>query len=95
MIFIVKERNDYSAHYSDEDGARHLFIYNDYFNDVKFGEFKSRVLAVKGHKIVYVFSLDNFVDETLFEKGQVELKAIPTKIYEMYKELAKSIRRGE
>lgn len=94
-IFEPKERNDYSAHYTNEEESRHLFIYNDYFNDVKFNEFKSRVLAANGDKIVYVFSLDNFVDETLFEKGEVELKAIPTKIYEIYKELAKGIKRGE
>lgn len=95
QIFCPKERNSYSSHYSNHDDSRHLFIYNDYYNDEKFSEFKNRVLSVTGEKTVYVFSLDNFVDETLFEKGSVQLKAIPTKIYEIYKELAKGIKRGE
>ena len=33
----------------------------------KFTEFKNRVLRAQGEKIVYIYSSDNSVDETLFE----------------------------
>lgn len=73
-----------------------MFIYSDYYNEEKFKEFKQRVLDVKGTKVVYVFSSDNNVDETLFEGiKDVEVKPIPSKIYEIYKEIVEDIKRGE
>lgn len=95
-IFIQLERNDYSSHYVSNDETRHMFIYSDYYNEEKFKEFKQRVLDVKGTKVVYVFSSDNNVDETLFEGiKDVEVKPIPSKIYEIYKEIVEDIKRGE
>lgn len=92
-IFNEIERNDYSSHFAD--GNRHLFIYNDYYNSQKFEEFKNRVLAAKGEKIVYVYSSDNNVDESLIEGADVVLKPIPSKIYEIYKEIVEDIKRDE
>ncbi|MGM9873764.1 MAG: site-specific DNA-methyltransferase [Bacilli bacterium] len=92
-IFDEVERNEYSSHYASKD--RHLFIYNDYFNVIKFEEFKARVLAAEGEKIVYVYSSDNNVDETLIDDISVVLKPIPSKIYEIYKEIVEGIKRGE
>lgn len=94
-IFELVNKNAFSSHYFNSDDDRHLFIYNDYFNDLNFSEFKKDVLSTKGERIVYVFSLDNYIDETLFENTDVVVKPIPAKIYEIYKELAKSIKRGE
>ncbi len=95
-IFIQLERNDYSSHYVSNDNTRHMFIYSDYYNEEKFKEFKQRVLDTNGIKIVYVFSSDNNVDETLFEKVKdVEVKPIPAKIYEIYKEIVEDIKRGQ
>ena len=94
-IFIQLERNDYSSHYVSNDESRHMFIYFDYYNEVKFNEFKQRVLNATGTKIVYIFSSDNNVDETLFEGiKDVEVKPIPSKIYEIYKEIVEDIKRG-
>lgn len=94
-IFIQLERNDYSSHYVSNDETRHMFIYSDYYNAEKFNEFKQRVLDAKGTKVVYIFSSDNNVDETLFEKiKNVEVKPIPSKIYEIYKEIVEDIKRG-
>ena len=94
-IFIQLERNDYSSHYVSNDKERHLFIYSDYYNVVKFNEFKQRVLSATGTKIVYIFSSDNNIDETLFEGiKDVEVKPIPSKIYEIYKEIVEDIKRG-
>ena len=94
-IFDEKKRNDYSSHYVSSDKKKHLFIYNDYFNKEKFDEFKDRVMKADGEKIVYVFSFDNNVDETLFSDKSIIVKPIPEKIYEIYKEIAESIKRGE
>lgn len=87
------ERNDYSSHFIN--GDKHLFIYNDYYNETKFDEFKQRVLSAKGQKIVYVYASDNNIDETLIEGNDIELKPIPSKIYEIYKEIVEDIKRGE
>lgn len=94
-IFVQVERNDYSSHYVSNDETRHMFIYSDYYNETKFNEFKERVMSASGLKIVYIFSSDNNVDETLFEgiKG-VEVKPIPSKLYEIYKEIVEDIKRG-
>lgn len=92
-IFIEVEMNDYSSHYTD--GRKHLFIYNEYFNEKKFSEFKNRVKKTSGNKIVYVFSSDNEIDPELINEDNVILKPIPSKIYEIYKEISESIKRGE
>lgn len=92
-IFEETERNDYSSHF--KSGDKHLFIYNDYYNAQKFEEFKSRVLASQGEKIVYVYSSDNNVDDSLIEGMDVVLKPIPSKIYEIYKEIVEDIKRDE
>lgn len=90
-IFDEVERNDYSSHFKSDD--KHLFIYNDYYNAQKFEEFKNRVLASQGEKIVYVYSSDNNVDDSLIEGIDVVLKPIPSKIYEIYKEIVEDIKR--
>ena len=94
-VFIPLERNDYSSHYISNDETRHMFIYSDYYNETKFKEFKQRVLSSTGTKIVYIFSSDNNVDETLFQGAKgVKVKPIPSKIYEIYKEIVEDIKRG-
>lgn len=92
-IFDEKDRNDYSSHFVS--GNRHLFIYNDYYNVAKFNEFKNRVLSAVGEKIVYIYSSDNSVDESLIEGNNIVLKPIPSKIYEIYKEIVEDIKRDE
>ena len=92
-IFDEVERNDYSSHFIS--GNKHLFIYNDYYNVDKFKEFKDRVLSANGEKTVYVYSSDNNVDETLFDSSDIVVKPIPSKIYEIYKEIVEDIKRGE
>ena len=92
-IYTEVEMNDYSSHYTD--GKKHLFIYNEYFNEKKFSEFKNRVKKTNGTKIVYVFSGDNEIDPELINEDGVILKPIPSKIYEIYKEISESIKRGE
>ncbi len=92
-IFDEKERNNYSSHYVS--GDKHLFIYSDYYNASKFEEFKNRVLSASGEKIVYVFSSDNEIDPSLINGKDLVVKPIPSKIYEIYKEIVESIKRGD
>ena len=92
-VFNEIERNEYSSHYQDND--KHLFIYNDYFNETKFNEFKNRILNCLGEKIVYIYSSDNNLDENLIVGNNITLKPIPSKIYEIYKEIVEDIKRGE
>ena len=92
-IFDEVERNDYSSHYCS--GDKHLFIFNEYYNEQKFSEFKNRVEREKGNKIVYIFSSDNEIDPELINGKDMVVKPIPSKIYEIYKEIAESIKRGE
>lgn len=95
-IFDEVERNDYSSHYISSDKTRHMFIYSEYFNEIKFHEFKQRVLNASGNKIVYIFSSDNYVDARIFEGNKgIEVKPIPSKIYEIYKEIVEDIKRGQ
>lgn len=88
-------RNEYCSHYSTIDMKKHTFIYNDYFNKEKFDNFKKVIKETTGEIVVYVFSTDNSVDETLFNDCEIVVKPIPTKIYEIYKEISESIKRGE
>ena len=42
-----------------------------------------------------MFSTDNTIDEKLFENLNVTTKTIPSKIYEIYKEIVENIKRSE
>lgn len=92
-IYEEVERNDYSSHYKSNNN--HLFIFNDYYSKEKFDEFKQRILNSEGKKIVYIYSSDNNIDNTLIVDERVTIKPIPSKIYEIYKEIVEGIKRGE
>lgn len=92
-IYEELERNDYSSHYKSNNN--HLFIFNDYYSKEKFDEFKQRILNSEGKKIVYIYSSDNNIDNTLIVDENVTIKPIPSKIYEIYKEIVEGIKRGE
>lgn len=92
-IFEEVERNDYSSHYKSKN--KHLFIFNEYYSKEKFDEFKQRILKTIGSKIVYIYSSNNDVDPTLINDKDVIIKPIPSKIYEIYKEIVEEIKRGE
>jgi len=95
-IFDEVSRNDYSSHYKSDDGTRHMFIYNDYYSPEKMDKFKEEIRNTEGNKIVYIYASDNSIDETLFKDFKdIEVKAIPSKIYEIYKEIVENIKRGE
>jgi adenine-specific DNA-methyltransferase len=91
---LVEQTNKYFI-YGDTDGLKEVFMFIDYYDKVSFDMFKNKIESSKAtEKIVYVFSTDNMVDERVFEgiKG-IELKPIPSKMYEIYKEIVQDIKR--
>ena len=93
--YVKKERTNYYSHYETFDGNKHTFIYSDYYSAEPFSEFIKLIDSVDGKKIVYMFSTDNVIDEKLFENINVTPKPIPSKIYDIYKEIVEDIKRGE
>lgn len=52
--------------------------------------------STAGEKTVYMFSTNNSVDIMLFEgMDEVIVKPIPSKIYEIYKEIVEDIKKKE
>lgn len=87
--------NNFSSHYYSKELNKHMFIYNEFYNKTKFDELKSIIQNTAGNKILYIFSSDNFVDESINCIDGVQIKPIPAKIYEIYREISESIKRGE
>ena len=94
--FIKVDKNTYFSHYQSNDGKKHTFIYFELYSESVFEVFKYMVANAAGEKVVYIFSYDNQIDETLFSDSKdVIVKPIPEKIYEIYKEIVEDIKRGE
>ena len=90
--YNLVSREDSYSHYSSLN--KHLFIYNDFYNQVKFDKFKNEILSTDGEKTVYIYSTDNNVDNDLFDDKKIIVKPIPSKIYEIYKEISEDLKRG-
>ena len=82
--------------YQSNDGHKQVFMYIDYYDAKSFTEFKKKILDSNADtKVVYIFSTDNAVDELLLKEVKgVEIKPIPSKIYEIYKDIVEDIKRG-
>ena len=92
--FDLVETHDSWCEYSSQD--KQLFIFNDFYSADTFETMKSKIKQVNKTCVLYVFSTDenlDFVDMTGIEN--VTIKPIPTKIYEIYKEIVEGIKRGE
>ena len=94
--YVKKEMTSQFSHYESFSGAKHTFIYSDYYSAEPFSDFIKLIDSVEGEKIVYMFSTDNVIDEKLFENvNNITIKSIPSKIYDIYKEIVEDIKRGE
>ena len=91
--FDQVSRNAFSSHY--RNGDKHLFIYNEFYNEILFSQFKADVEKADGEKVVYVFDSENNFDNAHFDRADIVEKPIPAKIYEIYKEIVNGIKRGE
>lgn len=82
--------------YASSNGTKEVFLYIDYYEKNTFDNFLTKIQSSGAlEKIVYVFTTDNIVDERLFEelKGIV-IKPIPSKMYDIYKDIVEDIKRG-
>lgn len=94
--YACKERTEKYSHYQSFDGNRNTFIYSDYYSKEDFVQFLDTIERAEGEKVIYMFSTDNTIDGKLFEELEnITLKPIPSKIYEIYKEIVEDIKRGE
>ncbi|MCH3909931.1 MAG: site-specific DNA-methyltransferase [Bacilli bacterium] len=93
--FILKDKATNYFEYSD-CGDKRMFIYNDFYSKKPFDEMKEKIKKETGKKILYIFSTDDDLSPfDLSDLTDVEVKPIPTKIYEIYKEIVEDIKRGE
>ena len=66
-----------------------LCIYYNFIED-SFNDFLKEIRKIEGKKQVYIFSLDNKVDEGLFFGiKDLTIEAIPQKILDVYKQLVR------
>ncbi len=80
-------------HYTSK--CKDMFIYNDFCNDAIFNAMKDKILACEKPVVLYVFSTDENLDGFDFsDLENVTIKPIPSKIYEIYKEIVEEIQRG-
>ena len=93
--YDVIEKTSCSFHYSNQD-KKHLFIYNDFYSKEEFDKFVEMVNSTSGNKVVYIFTIGNEIDTSLANQFKnADIKPIPTKIYEIYKEVVEDIKREE
>ena len=85
--------------YLNKEDNRAMGIYNNYYETNSFEEMLGKIKKVNMDKnIIYYFSLDNNVDEAL-EKlvkkaiSNVDVKPIPSKIYEIYRKISEDLKR--
>lgn len=89
---VEKESKDYKI-FTNLKRNKYLCIYYN-FKDKSFDAFFKEIGKIKEIKKVYMFSLDNNIDEELFEDIEnYQIEAIPEKILEIYKQLVKLSKR--
>ncbi len=85
---LEKEGEDYKI-FSSNKKDRFLCIYYNFIDD-SFNEFLKELKKLKSKKIIYMFSIDNKVDKSLFsELEDFTIEPIPQKILDIYSQLVK------
>jgi adenine-specific DNA-methyltransferase len=91
--FIKEFSNNY--YYIYRSFNKRLFIYFEFYNDNIITEMAKKVNDSNLENVVYIFSADNYIDEYTIKKfPKSKIKPIPSKIYEIYKEIVEDIKRG-
>lgn len=82
--------------YRNVNLQKYLYIYIDYYDQKSFDDFKDEIINTKcNSKVVYIYSNDSVIDESLLVAlPKIEVKVIPSKIYEIYREIVEEIKRG-
>lgn len=87
--YEVIEKNDQYAIYTNKEKNKFTCVYFDTIGN-KYEEFIDKVKAIEEKKILYIFTLGNKIEEPrLAEIKNYTIEAIPQRIYELYKKLAK------
>jgi adenine-specific DNA-methyltransferase len=82
------EKEDYKIFHSNNKN-KYLCIYYNYIDD-SFEEFIEKIKEINEEKIIYMFSLEDRVDISVFKEiSNFTLEPIPRKILDVYKKLVK------
>lgn len=85
---LTEEQEDFKI-FSSNKNDRFLCIYYNIIEDT-FADFLNAIKELKGKKIIYLFSMDNTVDKSLFACiKDYTIEAIPQNILDIYRQLAK------
>jgi len=85
---ITKEEKDYKI-FSSNKNDKFLCIYYNFIEDSIY-DFIKDIKTLDGKKIVYIFSIDNEANKTLFSGiNNLKVEAIPQNILNIYKQLVK------
>ncbi len=88
-IFNFETEGDDYKIFSSNSKDRYLCIYYNAINET-FEEFYEKISALRGKKVVYMFSMNMEADKSIFRGiSDLTLEAIPHKILDVYKQLVK------
>ena len=87
--YEIIEKNDQYAIYTNKANDKFTCVYFDTIGN-KYEEFIEKVKAIEEKKVLYIFTLGNKIEEPrLAEIKNYTIEAIPQRIYDLYKKLAK------
>ena len=87
--YEVIEKNDQFAIYANKIKNKFTCVYFDTIGN-KYEEFIEKLKKIEEKKVLYIFTLGNKIEEPrLAEIKNYEIEAIPQRIYDLYKKLAK------
>lgn len=90
---LKEEQEDYKIFESNKKD-KYLCVYYNFIND-SFEDFLNSLKKLEGQKIIYMFSMDDKIDNELFEEiNNYKIKTIPQKILDIYKKIIKENVRG-
>lgn len=87
--YEIIEKNDQYAIYTNKSNDKFTCVYFDTVGN-KYEKFLEKVKAIEEKKVLYIFTLGNKIEEPrLAEIKNYTIEAIPQRIYDLYKKLAK------
>lgn len=92
---LLDEENPCFKLFDNNKHNKFLCVYFDFFgNNIQ--EFIHKIQILNGEKFVFMFSLDENVDKSLFEGIEnIKIEPIPQKILDVYKKIAKEHIKGD
>ena len=85
---LKKEKDDYKI-FESNCKDKYLCVYYNFIND-SFEEFIDTLKQIDGEKIIYMFSMDDNINNELFEDiDNFKIETIPQKILDIYKKIIK------